>query len=123
MTDANSLLAWPGPDPAVQARLARDLARLLCQRAGIPDSGASAALLADLLAAAWLAGRSPRLDELLKEGLAGDRVPAGAPGDELARRLELALRFVVAAPEFGSGPPEPVFALCAAAARAAATAG
>lgn len=117
MDDANDLLGLPIGANAVGRRwLANELAMGLMERVGLRPHGPPTILLRDLLARAWDQGRSPTLDELLSEALEGDG-PLEVP--PLYARLDLALRFVVEAPEFGGGPPEPRFGQRAAAARAA----
>lgn len=117
MVDANELLRLPDSTTSVGRRwLANELAIGLVERIGLRSIGAATVLLRDLLIRAWDQGQSPTLDELLAEALDG----AGPPGiPPMYVRLDLALRFVVVAPEFGGGPADPRFERRAAAARAA----
>lgn len=116
--DANRLLAAPSGVGARGRRwLAGELARAICERAGLTERGGHVGLLRDLLMDAWSAGGSPTLDELLTRSLTGFGNPSP---DVMPARLALALRLVEVAPEFGGEvPAPPAFAARALAARAA----
>ncbi len=116
--NANRLLAAPA-GVGVRGRrwLAGELARAICERAGLTGRGGHVGLLRDLLMDAWSTGASPTLDELLDRSLSGFGNP---PPDVMPARLALALRLVEVAPEFGGDvQAHPAFAARALAARAA----
>ena len=120
MSEADELLALPvAVGHKGRLWLAAELAASLAERIGLRPRGDHAAMLRDLLLRAWADGRSPTLDGLLGEGMAHDGADEWAL--PMHARLELALQFVVAAPEFGGGPPHPDFAKRAVTAREAIT--
>ncbi|MSQ02567.1 MAG: hypothetical protein EXR71_11885 [Myxococcales bacterium] len=119
MSEADELLSVPvGVGARGRLWLASELAAGLAERIGLLPRGPHTAMLRDLLLRAWADGRSPTLDGMLGEGMS-HRGP-----DEwtlpMHARLELALHFVTAAPEFAGGPPDPDFAKRAGTAREAA---
>ncbi len=117
MVDPNELLRLPSTTSAGGRRwLAQELAAGLIARVGLRPIGPPVMMLRELILRAWAQGRSPTLDELLTAALEGE----GPQEPPVHARLELALRFVIAAPEFAGGAAEPEFRRRATAARAAA---
>jgi len=109
--DPNRLLADPGPQVRGPARrwLASELAAALAARVGLREIGPFTALVREHLLAAWNRGRSPTLDEVLRAVVEPQPTARyGAAVDALAMntRLEIALRYLSATPEFSGRPPE-----------------
>lgn len=109
--DPNRLLADPGPQVRGPARrwLANELASALSARVGMREIGPFTALLREHLLNAWNAGRSPTLDEVLRavvEPQPTARYGAAVDALEMNTRLEIALRYLTATPEFSGRPPE-----------------
>ena len=125
--DPNELLNLPGMSmsPAARRWLASELASSLAARVQLRELGTHVNLIRELLLDAWDGERPVRLDDLLRSALQG----FGNPRDdfEMNLRLELMLRFVVDAPEFGGeaqhGAAEAEFVARAHRARAAVSGG
>ncbi|MBM4393964.1 MAG: hypothetical protein FJ090_22790 [Deltaproteobacteria bacterium] len=111
LPDPNRLLADPGPQVRGPARrwLANELASALSARVGFRQIGPFTALLREHLLNAWNAGRSPTLDEVLRavvEPQPSARYGAAVDALEMNTRLEIALRYLTATPEFSGRVPE-----------------
>ena len=108
--DPNLLLADPGPDVRGPARrwLAQELAAALAARVGLRERGPFTALVREHLLATWARRESPTLDDLLRavvEPQPTARFGAAVDALEMNTRLEIALRYMAATPEFGGRPP------------------